>query len=131
MSNGERKDGEENAANETNAVELKEESEPEAENIDEESDGKTEEQGFILNEIIDIWSSGEQSLHMQLKNVDTKKLCEWVRKMNDITGGIWSNNIKGTYDLINAISIFIAWKIDLNPAMPGGTMVKVENNAVD
>ncbi|CAI9725592.1 Hypothetical predicted protein [Octopus vulgaris] len=93
--------------------ELKEENENGAEIIDQESDERTEEQISILNEIIDIWTSGEHSFYTGVKKVDRKKLNEWARKINDITGDIRTSNITDTNNLINVISIFIARKLGL------------------
>ncbi|CAI9724908.1 Hypothetical predicted protein [Octopus vulgaris] len=93
--------------------ELKEENENEAEIIDQEGDKGTEEQISILNEIIDIWTSGEQSFDTGFKKVDRKKLNEWVRKINDIIVDIRTGNITDTNNLINAISIFVVRKLGL------------------
>lgn len=68
---GERRNEEEFAGIETMAVELKEENEREAEIIDQKRGERTEEKIYILNEIINSWTSGFW-----------KKLIELVWKMN-------------------------------------------------
>ncbi|CAI9729041.1 Hypothetical predicted protein [Octopus vulgaris] len=108
----ERKDEEENADSETMAVELKEENEHKAEIIDQESYEKTKIS--IFNDIINILTSGKLSLHTEFKKGERKKkLNEWVRKINDITGDIRADNITYTNNLRNAISIFITRKLGL------------------
>ncbi|CAI9717868.1 Hypothetical predicted protein [Octopus vulgaris] len=84
------------------AVELNEENEHKAENINQESDESTGKQISILIEIFDIWTSGEQRFYTSFKKVDRKKLNEWVRKIKDIAGDIRTENTRDTNNLISS-----------------------------